>query len=255
MCIISNPFVNSNWSYNSTRSIRVEIGNFFVLCDLEIWQMTLKTIRAPILHQALCIISNLWVNLNSNYSLQTRNSGKNRWPVWPWYLMNDLEKQRGTSSILCQAFCTIAKPSVNSNFSYSTETTKLGFDLCGLDLWPLPFACTSLLSLGIAPENFMTIRWEEHCERCVTDGRTDRQAGGRTNGSVLRAAWSQLKIIQEKNQNVACKAVALLFPPQCVNCGLCQWTESLGLRWVSLITLWDRMIHIFVSKLGQHWFR
>ena len=26
---------------------------------------------------------------------------------------------------------------VNSNWGYSSETVKLGFDLCDLDLWPL----------------------------------------------------------------------------------------------------------------------
>ena len=31
------------------RSIRVKIGDFFVPCDLEIWRMTLKNNRAPLL--------------------------------------------------------------------------------------------------------------------------------------------------------------------------------------------------------------
>ena len=33
------------------------------------------------------------------------------------------------------------------------------------DLWPWPFAWTSLLSLVITPENFMMIRWWEHCQQ------------------------------------------------------------------------------------------
>ena len=32
------------------RSIRVKIGDFFVLCDLEIWWMTLENNRAPLLY-------------------------------------------------------------------------------------------------------------------------------------------------------------------------------------------------------------
>ena len=32
------------------RSIRVEIGDFFVLCDLEIWWMTLENYRTPLLY-------------------------------------------------------------------------------------------------------------------------------------------------------------------------------------------------------------
>ena len=58
------------------------------------------------------------------------------------------------------------------------------------DLWTWPFAWISLLSLVITPENFMMIRWWEHSEKGVTDGQTD----GRMERSVLRAAWSQLKI-------------------------------------------------------------
>ena len=57
------------------------------------------------------------------------------------------------------------------------------------DIWPRPFAWTSLLSMVITFENFMMILWQEHCEKGVTDGRTDRQ----TDRSVLRTAWSQLK--------------------------------------------------------------
>ena len=52
------------------------------------------------------------------------------------------------------------------------------------DLWPWPFAWTSLLSLVITPENFMMIWWWEHSEKGVTDRQTD--------WTIHRAAWSQL---------------------------------------------------------------
>ena len=61
-----------------------------------------------------------------------------------------------------------------------------------LDLWPWHFVWISLLSLVITPENFMMIQWWEHSEKVVTDGRTER--------SVLRAAWSQLKLITDQTQ-------------------------------------------------------
>ena len=79
---------------------------------------------------------------------------------------------------------------MNSNWSYSPETAKLGCDLCDLDLWPWSFAWTLLWSLVITPENFM-IRWWEHSQKCdrQTDGRTD----GQTENTICRAAWSQLK--------------------------------------------------------------
>ena len=41
-------------------------------------------------------------------------------------MMDDLENQKGTSSILHQALCIIWKPSVNSNWSYSLEMLNSG---------------------------------------------------------------------------------------------------------------------------------
>ena len=91
--------------------------------------------------------------------LQSRNSqfgskSKIFLAVWPWNLMDDLAKQKGTSPKQHQALCIILSSYVYSNWSYGLETVKLGFDLCDLDL----FAWTSLLSLVITPENFMMIR-------------------------------------------------------------------------------------------------
>ena len=87
---------------------------------------------------------------------------------------------------------------MNSNWSYSPETVKLGCDLCDLDLWPWPFAWTLLWSLVITPENFMMIRWWERSQKGVTDRQTDGQTDGRTDGqtenTICRAAWSQLTI-------------------------------------------------------------
>ena len=150
-------------------------------------------------------------------------------PVWPSNLTNDLEKQKGTSSMLLQASCIISQPSVNSNWSYCPETHNLGqnwrflvprdleiwrmtlknirapllsnIKLCAsfhchmwiqtgvtvqkrqsrvmtsvtltCDLWPCPFAWTSRQSVVITPENFRVIRWQEHCQKGATAGRTD----------------------------------------------------------------------------------
>ena len=61
------------------------------------------------------------------------------------------------------------------------------------DLWSWPFAWTPLLSLVITPENFMMIRWWEHSQKGVTDRQTYGQTDGRTDWTIHRAAWSQLK--------------------------------------------------------------
>ena len=54
--------------------------------------------------------------------------------------------------MLLQAMCIISSSYVNSNWSYSPETVKVGCDLCGLDLWPWPFTCSLPWSLVITFE-------------------------------------------------------------------------------------------------------
>ena len=64
------------------------------------------------------------------------------YPMWPWYLMDDLRKQYGTSSILRQALRIASKPWVNSNWSYSPETLGSKLATClsrvtlKFDRWP-----------------------------------------------------------------------------------------------------------------------
>ena len=96
--------------------------------------------------------------------------------VGPWNLTDDLEKQQSTSPKQHQALCIISSSYVNSNWSYSPEMAKLGYDLCDLHLWP--FAQTSLLSLVITPENFVMIWWWEHSHKAVMGRQTDRQTDG-----------------------------------------------------------------------------
>ena len=115
----------------------------FVPYDLEIWRMTLKNNREPLLSTIKIYASNyhhVWIPTGVT---------------------------------------------VRKRLSWVMTSVTLTFDL-----WPWPFAWTSLLSLVITPENFVAIRWQEHSEKVVTDRQTDR----RTERGVLRAAWSQLKI-------------------------------------------------------------
>ena len=86
---------------------------------------------------------------------------------------------------------------MNSNWSYSPETKIWVVTSVTLifDLWPWPFAWTLPWSNVITPENFMMIRWWEHSQKGVTDGQTDR----RTENTIHRAAWSQLKMVNIRN--------------------------------------------------------
>ena len=49
-CIISNPSVNWNCSYSPETLNSGQNWRFFVLCDLDIWWMTLENNRAPLLY-------------------------------------------------------------------------------------------------------------------------------------------------------------------------------------------------------------
>ena len=49
LCSISYPLVNSNWSYSPETPNLCQIRRFLEPCDLEIWQMTSKNNRAPLL--------------------------------------------------------------------------------------------------------------------------------------------------------------------------------------------------------------
>ena len=96
--------------------------------------------------------------------------------VWLLNLTDDLEKQQGSSHVPHQTLCLISSHYVNSNWSYSPETAKLGFDLCSLDFWSLTLTfCVDIIS--VIGNN----SWKFHddtmkgniVKKC--DGRTERQ--------------------------------------------------------------------------------
>ena len=66
LCIFSNPWVNWNWSYCSETLNSGQNWRFFVPCDLEIWWMTLKNDKTPL----LCYIK-LYASIQSHQLIQT----------------------------------------------------------------------------------------------------------------------------------------------------------------------------------------
>ena len=125
-----------------------QICRFLEPCDLEIWRMTFKNNRAPLLS-----IIKLYASFHHHMWIQT-----------------------GVT--------------VRKRLSWVVTSVTLTFDL-----WPWPFAWTSLLSLVITPENFMMIGWWEHSQKGVTDRQTDRRTDRQTDWTIHRAAWSQLKMV------------------------------------------------------------
>ena len=104
---------------------------FFVPHDLEIWWMTLKNNRAPLLYYIkLCAAFQSHWHIQTGVTVRKHSIrvkiGDFLFRDWLWKLQYDLGKQYGTSSILRQALCIISNPLVKSNLSYSLETLKSG---------------------------------------------------------------------------------------------------------------------------------
>ena len=189
-------------------------SKFFVPCDLEIWQMTLKNNRAPRLcYFKLCASFHshwwiqtgvtvrkrpLWVKIDDFFSRVTL-----KFDGWPWKTIGHLSLV--TSVCVCASFhhhmWIRTGVMVRKRLSWVLTSVTLTFDL-----WSWPFAWTSLLSLVITPENFMMIRWCENSQKGVTDGQTDIQTDRRTDWTIHRAAWSQLKKATNKQNKTRKKS-------------------------------------------------
>ena len=189
LCIISIPSVNLKLSYSAETLNSGHNRRFLaIFCpmwpwnsmdDLEKQQGTL-----PKQHQALCIISSPSVNSTLSYSPKTFNSGQNRrffvpcdLEIWRIALKNN--RARLLSNIKrCASFhrhiWIQTGVTVRKRLSWFLTSVTLTFDL-----WSWPFAWTSRLSMVITSDSFRMIRWQEHCQKGVTDRQTDGRTGGK----------------------------------------------------------------------------
>ena len=98
LCSISYPLVNSNWSYSPETPNLGQIQRFLVPCDLEIlWMTLIKTIGHLFYANSSFVqhfvpIGEFKLELQSGNTQSGSNSTLFR-AVWPWNLMDDLEKQ------------------------------------------------------------------------------------------------------------------------------------------------------------------
>ena len=74
--IISKPLVNSNWSHSPETPNLGKIRRFSEPCDLEIWRMTLKDNRTPL----LCYFK-LYASFRRHRWIQARVTVRKR-PIW-----------------------------------------------------------------------------------------------------------------------------------------------------------------------------
>ena len=124
--IISNPLVNSYWSYSPETLKSGQNWRFFVLCDLETWWMTLENHRTPPPYYVkLCASfqSHAWIQ--TGVTVRKRSI---RVKIGHFLVPCDLEIWQMTlnnnmAPMLLQALGIIWKPSVNLN---SRETLDAG---------------------------------------------------------------------------------------------------------------------------------
>ena len=168
--------MNSNWSYSPETLNSGPIRWCFVPCDLEIWQMTLKNNRAPF----LCCFR-LYASFHSHWRIQTKVTVRKR-SIWvkivDFFVPCDLEIWRMTLKNNRASLLSNIKlyASFHHHMRIQTGVTvrkRLKRVMTSVtltfDLWPWPFAWTSLLSLVITPENFMM----KKVSQTQTDGQTD----------------------------------------------------------------------------------
>ena len=162
--------------------IWVKIEIFFEPHDLEIWQMTLKNNRSPLLY---------YIKLCASF----QSHGWNHIGVTVWKqsirvkisnFLSHMTLKNNRAPLLCNIkLCA----SFHHHMWIQTGVTvpkRLSWVLTSVTLtFDLDLLHGHHLSLVITPENFMMIQWWEHSEKGVTDGQTD----GQTDRSVLRAAW------------------------------------------------------------------
>ena len=97
-CIISYPLVNSNWSNGPETPNLDQIRRFLEPCDLEIWRITLKNNRAPLLsniklyvsfHLHMCIQAGVTVRKRLSWIVTSVTMTFDLWP-WPCALCMDV---------------------------------------------------------------------------------------------------------------------------------------------------------------------
>ena len=113
------------------------------------------------------------------------------------------------------------------------------------DLWPWPFAWTSLLSLVITPENFMMIRWWEHSQQGKSEefASCDRPINLTRIGfksSIFQPVWPWNLMDDLKNYRASLLDYIKLYA--CAS----SWTP----RWIQTgVTVRKRSIRVKISDL------
>ena len=144
LCNISYPLVNSNLSYSPETLNSGQNRRFFSPVTQKLYGWPSKTI-GHLFYATSSFVYHFVVSIGAlKLELQSGNAqfGSNLTilrAMRPWNLMDDLEKQKGTSSMLLQALCIISYPLVNSNWELQSGNAQ--------------FRSKSMIFLAVRPWN------------------------------------------------------------------------------------------------------
>ena len=146
---------------------------FFVQCDLEIWQMTLKSNRVPFL---------TYCKLCSRWWIQSRVTVRKR-PIQAKiavFFPCNLEIKQMTSKPMwhffsatssdVHYFIAICESKLKLCSGKSPYWGNICFDPCDLDLWPLTMTLSQDITFVNGNDSWK-LRWEVRFEKGVTDAR------------------------------------------------------------------------------------
>ena len=148
MCVMSLPFMNSNWSYHP-ESLKSELNRRFCQpCDLEIGQMTTKNNRAHLCHFKIFASFRSFLWIQTVVTVRKRSIGFDPCDLQIWRLT--LKNNRAPP--LCHFKLWV---SFHSHLSIQTRVTvrkhpdwgKICFELCDFDLRSLNLALCTDISL------------------------------------------------------------------------------------------------------------
>ena len=192
LCIISYPLVNSNWSYSPKTTNLGQIRRFLEPCDIEIWWMTLKNNKAPL----LCYFK-LCASFPNHWRIQI---GITIWkrPLWVKFdivELCDLEIWQMTlknnkAPLLCYFKLCASFPShwrIQIWITVRKRPIWVKFDIvepCDLEIWWMTFKTIGHLF-------YATSSFVHHCV-AIDEFKLDLQSRNAQSGSnwtLFRAVW------------------------------------------------------------------
>ena len=152
LCIIWSPLVNSNRGYSPETANLGKNRQFFEPCDLQIWRMTLKNNRAPLL--AILSFVHHFVYSNLSYKPETPNLGQIRrflelcyLEIWQMTLKNNRAPLQ-----CCFKLCASFRSHwlIQTGVTVRKHTIWVKFDvffkMCDLEIWQMTLKTVAHLS-------------------------------------------------------------------------------------------------------------